>query len=155
MSCGSEYYTSNCVCDTLLAIVEAQEKVSPSSGCTDSCATAIQELLNGVVNGTADTIPVILYCKGTCAPFEGLGVARTGVVGTPFAPVSGYIFRVVEVDPETCCAVLEILEDGTPLGGTPLSGLATATALVRTEVCITVDLNCFCGVSCLFPQDLL
>lgn len=164
MGCGSEFYTSNCVCDTLLAIVEAQEKVNPVTGCTNSCSTAIQELVNGVVNGVADTIPVMLYCKGTCAPFVGQGVARNIVSGvlqtSPFLPVSGCIFRVVDVDPETCCAVLEILTfngnyDVAYEDYSCLSGLDQATELVTTDVCITVDLNCFCGVTCIFPQDLL
>jgi hypothetical protein len=164
MGCGSEFYTSNCVCDTLLAIVEAQEKVNPNTGCTNSCNTAIQELVNGVVTGVADTIPVILFCKGTCEPFVGQGVARNVVSGvlqpSPFLPVSGCIFRVVDVDPETCCAVLEILTfDGCQeMGrhkGSCLAGLEAATELIPSDVCITVDLNCFCGVSCIFPQDLL
>ena len=164
MGCGSEFYTSNCVCDTLLAIVEAQEKVSPAAACTNSCSTAIQELVNGVVNGVADTIPVMLYCKGTCAPFVGQGLARDIVGGvldtTPFEPVCGCIFRVVDVDPETCCAVLEILtfagaECPPAVGTTCLTGIDLATELLTTDVCITVDLNCFCGVTCIFPQDLL
>lgn len=165
MGCGSEFYTSNCVCDTLLAIVEAQEKVNPVAACTNSCSTAIQELVNGVVNGVADTIPVILFCKGTCAPFVGQGVGRdlnNGVLdATPFDLAYGCIFRVVDVDPETCCAVLEILTfDGAacpPYEGSYgcLSGIEGAYQLETTDVCITVDLNCFCGVSCIFPQPLL
>jgi hypothetical protein len=158
MSCGSEFYTSNCVCDTLLAIVEAQDKVGPA-GCTNGCSSAIQQLVGGVVTGPNDTIPVILYCKSTCAPFEGFG-AVPGPAGT-IDIVSGCLFRVEDVDPETCCAQLRIIESpANPTGADgllcveALDGTAVA-ALDLTDACITVDLNCFCAVTCVFPIDLL
>lgn len=169
MSCGSEFFTSNCVCDTLLAIVEAQDKINPiTDECTFGCSRAIQELVGGVNTTGADTIPVILICKSTCAPFQATGVRRdTQTPTTPFQVVCGCVFRVVDVDPETCCATLEIL--GITRGGSAnpdftncettgfacVNNLNDATGLARSGVCITVDLNCFCGVSCIFPQNLL
>ncbi|OCA84240.1 hypothetical protein A8F94_16115 [Bacillus sp. FJAT-27225] len=168
MSCGSEFFTSNCVCDTLLAIVKAQEKVSPimeDNDCEFGCERAIQELVGGVQNNAPmnDTIPVILICKSTCEPFKGVGVKRSGNQHKPFKVVTGCIFRVVDVDPETCCATLEILvKDGSHGSGSGdsedtfdcVKDLEKAHELKPTGVCITIDLNCFCGVSCIFPQNL-
>jgi hypothetical protein len=173
MSCGSEFFTSNCVCDTLLAIVEAQDQVNPRNDCNFGCNRAIQELVGGAVNGGADTIPVILYCKSTCEPFQGTGVRRNPDFGqgaaSLFEVVCGCVFRVVDVDPETCCATLEILGvDRRPSGQDPdfdqcedtgiscIENLddANVAGLARSGVCITVDLNCFCGVACVFPQNL-
>ncbi|RDU35595.1 hypothetical protein DRW41_17845 [Neobacillus piezotolerans] len=172
MSCGSEFFTSNCVCDTLLAIVEAQDKINPiTDECEFGCSRAIQELVGGVNTSGADTIPVILICKSTCSPFQAVGVRRdTHSHHTPFEVVCGCVFRVVDVDPETCCATLEILGIKKEGGNTDFTlcedakhnsgfgcveNLNNAKALVRSGVCITVDLNCFCGVSCIFPQNLL
>lgn len=172
MSCGSEFFTSNCVCDTLLAIVEAQDKISPTTDeCTFGCSRAIQELVGGVNTTGADSIPVILICKGTCSPFQATGVRRSTSTTAPFDVVCGCVFRVIDVDPETCCATLEILgivPEGqtTPVfdlcegkkknnGFGCVKNLENAKALARSGVCITVDLNCFCGVSCIFPQNLV
>ncbi|WP_316571679.1 CotY/CotZ family spore coat protein [Neobacillus sp. YIM B06451] len=173
MSCGSDFFTSNCVCDTLLAIVEAQDKINPiTDECSFGCSRAIQELVGGTTATGNDTIPVILICKSTCAPFQATGVRRdTQSPQTPFEVVCGCVFRVIDVDPETCCATLEILGIRTGQGSNAdftlcegpnqnngfgcVENLNNATALVRSGVCITVDLNCFCGVSCIFPQNLL
>lgn len=166
MSCGTEFLTSNCVCDTLLAIVEAQDRVDPS--CTSSCNRAIQELVGGVSPVNGNTIPVILSCKSTCQPYVGVGAIRVGtgpVLAAPVTPpTSGFyfitsgVFRVVEVDPETCCATLELL-DGSVVSGAasnPFAVLATnmENPLVSSGACITVDLNCFCSVTCLSPIHL-
>lgn len=162
MSCGKDFHTNNCVCDTLLAIVEAQEKVSPTADdCAFSCNTAIRELVAGVTT-PANTIPVILTCKNSCLPFVGVGVGRrtTGTPLRPFDVTLGVVFRVVDVDPDTCCATLEIL-DPEPSEGNPIANcddpcfflnqLNNAQRLESTGVCITVDLDCFCAVACIFP----
>ncbi|CAM3664890.1 CotY/CotZ family spore coat protein [Mesobacillus zeae] len=164
MSCNSECFTNNCVCDTLLAIVEAQDKVDGPTGCTFSCDNAINELVGGVANGGFNTIPIILTCKNTCLPFVGVG----GLIDpNPTPPVSGRvfefpvspIFRVNDVDPETCCATLELLSTEDPIVVSPsfnpdpfeiLNDL-TGEVLEDTGSCITVDLNCFCAVTCLSP----
>ncbi|WP_062351992.1 CotY/CotZ family spore coat protein [Bacillus kwashiorkori] len=154
MGCESEVFTSNCVCDTLLAIVEAQEQVE--NGCAFSCSTAIQELVGGLSSSPYNTIPVLLYCKSTCDLFVGHG-ARRVAGGSGIDITHAIAFRVADVDPETCCATLELLQFGT-VGydlATLLGALETDTPpLVRTNTCITVDLNCFCGVTCLPPMTL-
>ncbi|WP_071459171.1 CotY/CotZ family spore coat protein [Bacillus massilinigeriensis] len=167
MSCNSEYHTSNCVCDTLLAIVEAQDKVDGPGSCTFSCNNAIHELVGGVSSGRFNTIPVILTCKNTCLPFVGIGAA---IDTTPTPPTNkrvfefpiSPIFRVNDVDPETCCATLELLskdptiviKSGLKTDPIDLLNALTGEVLEETGSCITVDLNCFCGVTCLSPINV-
>ncbi|WP_409291840.1 CotY/CotZ family spore coat protein [Peribacillus sp. SCS-37] len=172
MSCGSNFETSNCVCDTLLAIVEAQEKVSPdapASTCTTSCNRSIRELLGGVHhhNGSPfNTIPVILTCKSTCLPYLGFGFRREpechGSNQSHLVSFETIVFRVVDVDEETCCAVLELLttacliEDRDELaeidslvGKIQLITADIEEPFLSTGICITTDLSCFCSVTCL------
>jgi len=149
MSCESEVFTSNCVCDTLLAIVEAQEQVE-DSGCTYSCNQSIQELVGGLNASAYNTIPVMLTCKGDCDIFVGTGVARSTAVPTGFDVGRAVVFRVADVDPETCCATLELLQFFNPdVDDTALIANVETVGLQNTNVCITVDLNCFCAVTCL------
>lgn len=149
MGCDSEKM-SNCVCDTLLSIVEAQDQVE--NDCQYSCNTAIQELVEGT-NSRYNTIPVILTCKGDCEPFVGHGVQRVSS-GTTFDLLHSIVFRVNDVDPETCCATLELLQFGKDKNKGHLLKMIENTPLVATNVCITVDLNCFCAVTCLPPVTL-
>lgn len=162
MSCGKDYYTSSCVCDTLAAIADAQDSVDNNNGnCTTSCNRSIQELLGEVSPFSTgnNTIPVTLTCKSTCAPF--IGLAAQPLNGTRNFVVSG-VFRVNEVDVETCCATLELLSpvDLDPAQNqfdNPALVLASAEQegnLVSSGLCITVDLSCFCGVTCLQPDNV-
>ncbi len=154
----------NCVCAVLTAIVEAQDQVAPvdeDDNCDVSCDKSIQALLGEAVtpvNGP-NTIPVILYCD--CAPFQGFGVKK--VHGT-FECFQSFVFRVNSVD-DNCCASLELLETvkGGKSGGSypphpPLVDSVCdqfpATGFKGTGICITVDLACFCGVTCLEPVRL-
>jgi len=157
MGCES-HHNSNCVCDVLLAIVEAQEKVSPivDDDCEFSCEASIQELVGGVVDNTTpyNTIPVLLMCKNTCDIFIGTGARRTTGLGVDIG--RAVAFRVVNVDPDTCCAQLELLQFSDPMQTETtdterarLLDEIESLGLARTHVCITVDLNCFCGVTCL------
>ncbi|MDP4084393.1 MAG: CotY/CotZ family spore coat protein [Bacillota bacterium] len=147
--------TQNCVCAVLTAIADAQDQVSPvTTGCTVSCERSIQELLSGVSPATTapNTIPVILYCG--CDPFLGTGVS----VGNNHALdcVQSFVFRVSSVD-ENCCARLELLTvKGGPNPATPCAQFngAKVSDITRTGICITVDLSCFCAVTCLEPVTL-
>ncbi len=164
MSCEHGEYTNNCVCDILLDIVEAQEKVSPSN-CVSGCSTALDELCGGIdpTGARPTTIPVSLICKGDCDYFVARGVRRTNAGGITSA--MAVAFRVVDVDPETCCATLELLQFVDTSGF--ITPELTKTSLINnlfdilddpvsepnggyfhSGICITVDLNCFCGVVC-------
>lgn len=155
MRCGSNYDTNNCVCDTLLAIAEAQDKISQPEGCVSGCGTSIDELTGGLpIVNNFNTVPVLLTCKGTCDLFVGTGARRANTDDIDI--VESVAFRVVDVDPETCCATLEFLQEG-DVGATPaelLGAITTANDLTRTGICITTDLNNFSTASCLPAVNL-
>lgn len=148
----------NCVCSVLKAIVDAQDQVSPvSGGCAVSCEKSIQELLSGVspASTSPNTIPVILYCG--CDPFLGTGVRVKTTGGAQHLEcIQSFVFRVNEVD-DNCCASLELLEvKGGPNPANPCAQFngAKPEDIKATGICITVDLNCFCAVTCLDPVTL-
>ncbi|MGG5252482.1 CotY/CotZ family spore coat protein [Neobacillus sp. SM06] len=158
MVCGNTGSTGeNCVCSVLRAIVDAQDQVSPTSGCTVSCEKSIQELLNGVspASTSPNTIPVILYCD--CNPFLGTGVrVRTTGGAQHLECIQSFVFRVNDVD-DNCCASLELLEvKGGPNPANPCKQFEGAKPedIKTTGICITVDLCCFCAVTCLEPVTL-
>ncbi|SDL97502.1 CotY/CotZ family spore coat protein [Sediminibacillus halophilus] len=145
MSCGSDHKTGSCVCDILKEISDAQSDVL--SDCTTSCEQSISDLLGGndPSNNGLDTVPVILYCKGNCKPFKGFGVPSDDLGDA----TSSFYFRVKTVD-DDCCAVLELLREPNDHDDDPKSPVDQDTShLEVTGICITVDLNCFCHVTCL------
>jgi hypothetical protein len=178
MGCGNHGHgDDNCVCTVLRAIVDAQDKVSPTgdSDCLVSCERSIEELLAGAQRPSNDlnTIPVILYC-GDCAPFQGFGVkvkdhdngngggGQGGNRGddNKLECVSTFLFRVNSVD-DNCCAKLELLSTNHGKGKKNKDNdLCEQLDNVKldeiegTDICITVDLNCFCAVTCLDPIAL-
>ncbi len=158
MSCGSEYETQNCITDTLLAIVDAQDKVDPCKDEETGCERAIKELKSGNTKSNFNTIPIILQLKDSGKPFVGRsGVREKGT--SKFTLICSFIFRVIEVDPENNCASLELLESNSK------TALVTDTestsscndvikGLASTDAFITVDLTSFASVSCLPPVTL-
>ncbi|WP_210364544.1 CotY/CotZ family spore coat protein [Bacillus sp. REN3] len=155
MSCGKHNgggsSSDNCVCDVLREIARVQDMVEDEC-CVTSCERSIQALLGETANNNLDTIPIILYCK--CDPFLGVGVGTATTGGnTTFDCIESFVFRVCSVD-DDCCAVLELLDTGhdpNPSQGpcSQFQGNVKLTDLTRTGVCITVDLSCFCAVTCL------
>ncbi|SHG30570.1 CotY/CotZ family spore coat protein [Ornithinibacillus halophilus] len=150
--CGRESATGNCVCDVLREILDAQEDVIENC-CETSCERSINDLLGETDPGTGlDTVPVILYCKDSCKPFKGFGANRyndeLGKIGEMQA---SFIFRVKDID-DDCCAVLELLRNpNDPCKCDHLHDPCDqeTKGLDNTGICITVDLNCFCHVTCL------
>lgn len=164
MACGSHGGSSgseNCVCNVLRAIVEAQNQISPlEEFCETSCERSIQQLVGGVQAANEfDTIPVILYCG--CDPFLGFGVGPSEQGNQKQRCVATFYFRVVDVD-NNCCATLELLESGMGEGNNipqnPCQQLMQGGgegSFTGTGICITMDLSCFCGVTCLNPVALM
>ncbi|MFD1040698.1 CotY/CotZ family spore coat protein [Virgibacillus byunsanensis] len=145
MGCGKDFDTGNCVCDILREIVEAQNDVVENC-CDTSCERSISDLLGDtdVTNGL-DTVPVILYCKDGCKPFRGFG-ADPDDIGDM---TSSFFFRVKRVD-DDCCAVVELLRDPDDDDDTPKDPVDQDTDPLRaTGICMTVNLDCFCHVTCL------
>lgn len=156
MGCkGKKHDGDNCVCEVLRAVADAQDEVAGTdTDCDVSCHRSIRDLLAGAQDNELDTIPLILYC-GDCAPFEGFGARTTN--GT-LTCISSFIFRVNSVD-DDCCAKLELLTTNvngdTPEGPCAQLDGADIEEFVRTGICITVDLDCFCAVTCLDPVATL
>ncbi len=139
---------SDCVCDVVRAIADAQDNVVEME-CDVSCARSIQDLVAPVSGNGLDTVPFILYDKKG-KPFKGFGAE---ISDGQFECFSSFIFRVNEVDDEDCCAVLELLvfDNDDEACGDPCEQLDNEQVedLERTGICITVDLNCFCAITCL------
>lgn len=143
MSCGKKFDSGSCVCDILREIADAQQDIL--ADCDVSCENSINELLGEArPTPSKDTVPVLLYCDGNCEPFKGFAVKDNHDKDV----VASFFFRVKEVF-DDCCAVLELLrapgEEADPKSPTKQS----AKELRRTGLCITVDLKCFCHVTCL------
>jgi hypothetical protein len=147
----------NCVDEVLEAILKAQNKVKKRNECKNSCKESINDLLNEDKKPKKNTIPFILYCG--CEPFKGTGVT-TFFHGQSkkkkFACVSSFIFRIKELDNN--CAVLELLafkpdksSSGKGDEHSPCDQIHCENVddLVKTGICINVDLSCFCGITCL------
>lgn len=154
MGCGCDFQTNNCVTDTLLAIADAQNRVSGADDCASGCNRAIDELIGDLTPANnLNTVPVLLTCKGTCNLFVGSGARRSND-GTLDIGVA-VAFRVADVDPETSCATLELLQLQ-PAGTTAdelLESVGTG-GVARTGVCITADLDNFSTVSCMPAVNL-
>lgn len=163
MSCGKKFDSGSCVIDILKDIVDAQNDVIHE--CMTSCEQSIADLLGDTGGGSGfDTVPVILYCKEGCKPFKGYGSKRSG----DECEIKGsFFFRVKSVDDDGC-AVVELLfadhHHHGNVGGTdessdgyhhhhrfdPNSPADQSCRNLRASgICITVDLNCFCHVTCL------
>lgn len=145
MSCGSKHHTGNCVCDILKEIAGAQQDIVENC-CDVSCEKSISDLLGETeVSNGYDTVPFILYCKDGCKPFKGYGSHPRNIGDM----VGSYYFRVKKIDKD-CCAVIEILRDRSDDQANPVNPVEQRTGRLRaTGICITVDLNCFCHITCL------
>lgn len=136
MGCKHEF--DNCVCDIVRRIADVQSDVVEHC-CDVSCDKSIEALISPVGVNDLDTVPFMLYCEGTCQLFEGKGFMKdaNGCLDC----VDSKIFRVKKMVDE-CCAVLELLDAGP-------DECPVIDENSRTGICITVDLNCFCAITCL------
>ncbi|GAB2532753.1 CotY/CotZ family spore coat protein [Gracilibacillus alcaliphilus] len=146
---------NDCVCDVVRAIAEAQEDVD-NQNCDISCHRSIKNLISGETSTNFDTVPFILFTKKG-EPFKGIGAEIVTHGNARFDCVESFIFRVNKV--KDCCATLELLvfEDHKKTGDTPCDQIDDESPedLERTGICITVDLNCFCAISCLPAVSVL
>ncbi|WP_156288898.1 CotY/CotZ family spore coat protein [Oceanobacillus salinisoli] len=152
MGCGKKFDSGNCVADILKDIVEAQDDIVENC-CDTSCEQSISDLLGETDPTTGlDTVPVILYCKD-CKPFKGFGAERkfkNNELGIGDI-VASFIFRVKSVDEDNCAVLELLLSDGETCGHGDLKDPTDQSTkdLEATGICITVDLDCFCHVTCL------
>lgn len=87
-----------------------------------------------------DTIPFMLYSTNKNKPL----MAINKCIATPF-------FRLENLDEETCCAELSLLE-AVDMEGNPTDSCDDLFALRKTKSCIIINLNCFCAISPLPPE---
>jgi len=146
----SDMESVSCVRDILEEIADAQDDIK-EYGCDTSCKQSINDLLGETNNGNdLDTVPVILYNKDG-SPFKGFGANQKHRHHKVGPIVASFIFRVKKVD-EDGCAILELLlSDEQDCSCDHLKDPADQKThdLEGTGICITVDLDCFCHVTCL------
>ncbi len=162
--------SSNCVKDTVRRILEAQREVSSGGlhDCRTSCDRSIDDLLAPGREriGRHTTIPFMLTCRHTCSTWFGAGFCGHGAdldrrghfecIESPIFKVQGFVRG------SNNCVRLELLlpenhHDGDEehgghgsCGGSVCKSIGHRFRnLRRTGVCITVDLDCFCAISCL------
>lgn len=150
MSCGCGKDLGECVIDVLKEIDKVQNEVEDDDCCGVSCQQSIDDIRGeGEKRIRKDTVPIILYSKDG-KPFKGFG-ARKLPNGEIDDIVASFIFRVKKID-RNDCAVLELLiKDMEKVGSSDLKDPTDQKAknLRSTGICITVNLHCFCHVTCL------
>ncbi|MDP4171782.1 MAG: CotY/CotZ family spore coat protein [Bacillota bacterium] len=161
-------HQEHCVEDVLKAILHAQKKVQKKekkhNNCDTSCKESIRQLLCESKKPKKNTIPFILYC-GDCEPFKATGVTTFSCHSKKkkFACITSFIFRIKAISNN--CAVLELLEIKSDKGHSSDKGKECKSKdvfspccqidgknvdnLEKTGICITVDLNCICAITCL------
>ncbi|GAB2532819.1 CotY/CotZ family spore coat protein [Gracilibacillus alcaliphilus] len=146
---------NDCVCDVVRAIADAQDNVVEQH-CDVSCSQSIKNLVSPIRSTGLDTVPFILYNKKG-QPFKGFGAEIEGS-SYRFECFSSFIFRVNEVN-DDCCATLELLvfdnQDNACHSPCEQIDNEQVKDLERTGICITVDLTCFCAITCLPAVSLL
>lgn len=154
-SFGKHY--ENCVEDVLEGILKAQKKAKKDSHCKTSCQQSIDDLLEEDKKPKKDTIPFFLYCD--CKPFKGSGVAKYHCHSKheKLKCVETFVFKIKDLDKD--CALLELLifkedfkhasKDGKIHSPCDQIDHNSLDDLMGTGICITVDLSCFCAISCL------
>jgi Spore coat protein Z len=147
-----------CVKEVLAAIHKAQKKAKHEDSCKTSCNSSLRELLGESKKPKKNSIPFILYTEEG-VPFKATGVTTfTHSKQTKFACIDSFIFRIKDLDGK--CAVLELLTfkpskcTKDPFKKSICSPCSqidceSVSDLIRTGICINVDLSCFCAVTCL------
>ncbi|AMX00986.1 spore coat protein CotZ [Rummeliibacillus stabekisii] len=153
--------SANCVCDVVQAILDIQtQDITNDCQCPSNC---FLEPLGGLVSparSNADTRVFMLLTKdGT--PFKAFFKSRHHASQNDGSPhhhgCFSVFFRVEDVF-DGCCATLRVLKPNKNIhkdcdcGSIDLNALCDVTDFALTDSCITVDLNCFCGVQCI--QDV-
>lgn len=154
-NCHKDKDKRACVEEILEAILKAQRKVEKEHDMKcSSCEESFEELLEDSKKFKNNTIPIILYCG--CEPFKAEGVATcpVGMKDKKFVCITSFIFKIRDLKGN--CAVLELLtfkpkRDRCDKFKSPCDQIdhQLVNDLVKTGICINVDLSCFCGVSTL------
>lgn len=143
-----------CVQDIVKEIIVAQHYLSGSSDCSQSTMD-LSCFLNSRHLPKHSIIPFTLICKGTCRTFVGFGMTADNNLDGVESPV----FKANRfVNESNDCVQLELLLPVYKM--TPITSKDYCIKrfddkhiqfFSNTGVCITVDLNNFCGITCLAP----
>lgn len=120
-----------CICHDLYQLYEEQKKLS-FSGFRFVCESM-----------GFDTIPFILS-NGEC-PFQSFGKTLKGQFFTTT------VFRLEGIDTDCCCATLSLLIP-VDMDGIPIGYCDDVYSLLKTNICVTVDLHCFNSINPLSPK---
>jgi len=175
---GSRGSGQDCIKDVIRKIVDAQRRVEEKTSvtCATSCERSIEELLSPSRDARPPrhtTIPIMLINKYG-KPFVGSGIVNRDGNGRRrdfFECIESPVFKVRGfTGGSDNCVRLELLApvhrrgdgDGhghdhdhhAPTGGANTCDFFQGGRIHNfrlTGVCITVDLDCFCGITCLDP----
>lgn len=131
---------SSCVCQTAKKIEALQNKFK-KNGCVNESLF--------YKTSDKDTVPIILFnCNDK--PFEAFGdIGDLSYEG--HGCFLTHFFRVEDVDSSSCCATLSLLKALDEYGCVTES-ICDTFRLEKTDVCIEVDLQCFCAIQCASPK---
>lgn len=178
MSCGTRNVggSGSCIRDIVKKIIDAQRKVAGTDAvtCVTSCEQSIEELLSPSHDHRPTrhtTIPIMLF-DGCGKAFVGSGFVRSesGNRRSHLKCVESPVFKVKGFAPNSSnCVRVEILlpvyargsegSDGNHTdchtskkhGPCSYFGNKPIRNFRETGLCITIDLDCFCGITCLDP----
>jgi spore coat protein Y len=120
-----------CICQELQLLAAEQERLS-LKGFRFICESI-----------GYDTIPIIL--SNEKCELDAWGKTTAGNF------FSTNVFRVEEIDADHCCARLSLLEP-VDMDGCPVDLCGDVFSLLKTDLCIIVDLSCFCAIQPLSPK---
>ena len=181
MGCQRERFdhdrrSDQCIRDIVRRILEAQREAVDE--CVTSCENSIEDLVSQRVRRRRNdtTIPFMLICKEDCKPFVGAGFVNRDRGRRDFECIESPILRVRDfVRGSRNCVNVELLlpvgrrRDGEHHGEEhgeerehhdhhhhkdsfcDKFGRRRIRNFRETGVCITLDLDCFCGITCLDP----
>ncbi|KUP07544.1 CotZ [Bacillus coahuilensis m2-6] len=158
MSCGpKDKKFDNCVCEVVRAIKDIQDNAVEDEclDCTTNCFLEPLGGLNSPVRRHKADTRVFTLSLPNGELFKGL--FRRRLDDHPCVGGFSPFFRVEEVF-DNCCATLRVL---VPVGDYDHDGdlevakdFCKIDGFVRTDNCITVDLDCFCAVQCIADVNL-
>lgn len=127
----------SCICSVVEHMKKEQDKLA---GCATSCFSSLEKKLL-----KADTIPFMLF---SCEPFTAYGLSTDECDQEGIRCFTTKFFRIEEIKPDSCCATISLLR---PLDchGFTTEDFCETHSLEKTNICLEVDLSCFCAVSCL------
>ncbi|WP_158638489.1 CotY/CotZ family spore coat protein [Metabacillus litoralis] len=139
-----EYNDSNPNC-VYKALQELKEQQDQLEGSPTSCFSSLFKKLFKV-----DTIPFLLFNEDGLFELAGL---QYGEKDHDHHHFHTKFFRIEHLDEEKNCASLSLLRP-ISIYSSYVDDICAVDRLERTNICVTVDLSCFCAIQCL-DVDLL